>query len=57
VIHACRGVVPKVHASSWIADSADVIGDVELAEESSVWFRSAKGYIGLAAGYRTARSA
>jgi carbonic anhydrase/acetyltransferase-like protein (isoleucine patch superfamily) len=38
VIHAYRGVVPKVHLSAWIADSADVIGDVELGEESSVWF-------------------
>jgi carbonic anhydrase/acetyltransferase-like protein (isoleucine patch superfamily) len=38
VIHAYRGVVPKVHASAWIAGSADVIGDVELGEEVSVWF-------------------
>lgn len=38
MIHAYRGVVPKVHVSTWIADSADVIGDVELGEESSVWF-------------------
>ncbi|HET8576798.1 MAG TPA: gamma carbonic anhydrase family protein [Methylomirabilota bacterium] len=38
MIHAYRGVVPKVHPSVFIAPSADVIGDVELAEESSVWF-------------------
>ncbi len=38
MIHAYRGVVPKVHLYAWIADSADVIGDVELGEESSVWF-------------------
>jgi len=38
MIHAYRGVVPKVHPSAWIADSADVIGDVELGEESNVWF-------------------
>lgn len=38
MILAYRGVVPKVHGSSWIAGSADVIGDVELGEESSVWF-------------------
>jgi len=38
MIHPYRGVMPKVHASAWIADSADVIGDVELGEESSVWF-------------------
>src|SRR3970040_1986379 len=40
MIHPYRGVVPKVHPSAWIADSADVIGDVELGEESSVWFSS-----------------
>ena len=38
MIHAYRGVMPKVHLSAWIAASADVIGDVELGEESSVWF-------------------
>lgn len=38
MIHPYRGVMPKVHLSAWIADSADVIGDVELGEESSVWF-------------------
>ncbi len=38
MIHAYRGVMPKVHPSAWIAGSADVIGDVELGEESSVWF-------------------
>jgi carbonic anhydrase/acetyltransferase-like protein (isoleucine patch superfamily) len=38
MIHPYRGVVPKVHLSAWIADSADVIGDVELGEEASVWF-------------------
>jgi len=38
MIHPYRGVGPKVHVSAWIADSADVIGDVELGEESSVWF-------------------
>jgi len=38
MIHAYRSVMPKVHVSAWIADSADVIGDVELGEGSSVWF-------------------
>ncbi len=38
MIHPYRGVTPKVHPSVFIAASADVIGDVELAEESSVWF-------------------
>lgn len=38
MIHAYRGVMPKVHSSAWVADSADVNGDVELGEEASVWF-------------------
>jgi gamma-carbonic anhydrase len=38
MIHSYGGVLPKVHPSAWIAGSADVIGDVELGEESSVWF-------------------
>ena len=49
MIHAYRGVVPKVRPTAWIAESADVIGDVELGEESSVWF-----YISLAADCRAA---
>jgi carbonic anhydrase/acetyltransferase-like protein (isoleucine patch superfamily) len=40
VIHAYRALTPKVHATAFIADSAHVIGDVELAEDTSVWFCS-----------------
>lgn len=29
---------PKVGKSSWIAPSADVVGDVEIGEECSIWF-------------------
>ena len=29
---------PSLHESAWVADSAQVIGDVTLAEGSSVWF-------------------
>jgi carbonic anhydrase/acetyltransferase-like protein (isoleucine patch superfamily) len=32
-----RGVRPTVHSTVFIDDSAQVIGDVEIAEESSVW--------------------
>ena len=32
------GVAPQVDASAWVADSAQVIGDVHLAASSSVWF-------------------
>ena len=32
-----RGIVPRVHPSAFIDESAQVIGDVEIGEESSVW--------------------
>ncbi len=38
MIHPYRGVLPKVHPSAFVEASAHVIGDVELGEESSVWF-------------------
>ena len=30
--------VPQLHSSSWVADSAEVMGQVEIGEDSSVWF-------------------
>ena len=35
-----RDQTPRVHPSCFIEDSAQVIGDVELGEDSSVWFNS-----------------
>src|SRR5215467_12680490 len=32
-----RGVHPRVHPSAFVDDSAQVIGNVEIGEESSVW--------------------
>jgi len=29
---------PKIENSAWIAPSADIVGDVEIGEDSSVWF-------------------
>lgn len=37
MIRAYRGVYPKVAASAYIDPSAQVIGDVEIGERSSVW--------------------
>lgn len=31
---------PKIHETAFIADDAVIIGDVEIGEESSVWFGS-----------------
>jgi carbonic anhydrase/acetyltransferase-like protein (isoleucine patch superfamily) len=40
MIHAFDGVLPRVHPTAFVAQSAHVIGDVEIGEESSVWFTS-----------------
>lgn len=39
-IRAFQGVSPTIHASCFIEDSAQVIGDVEIGEDSSVWFNT-----------------
>ncbi len=31
---------PEIHSSAWITESAQVIGDVVIGEESSVWFNA-----------------
>ncbi len=37
-IYQLDGLTPRVASSAWVADSAQVIGNVELGEEASVWF-------------------
>ncbi len=37
-LYALDAVAPRVANSAWVADSAQVMGDVELAEDASVWF-------------------
>lgn len=37
-IFSLDGAQPRVAATAWIADSAQVIGNVELAADASVWF-------------------
>ncbi|MFT8245319.1 gamma carbonic anhydrase family protein [Roseomonas sp. BN140053] len=33
-----EGILPRLHATAWVAPTALVVGDVELGEESSVWY-------------------
>ncbi|HWP82659.1 MAG TPA: gamma carbonic anhydrase family protein [Bacteroidota bacterium] len=35
-----KGKVPKIHASVFLAEGAHIIGDVEIGEDSSVWFNA-----------------
>ena len=37
-IYELDGTAPRVAGSAWVADSAQVMGNVELAEDASVWF-------------------
>ena len=37
-IYELDGQAPRLAPSAWVADSAQLIGDVELGEEASVWF-------------------
>ncbi len=39
-LYAFKGKRPTRHATAWVAPSADVIGDVILGEDVSVWFRA-----------------
>ncbi len=33
-----KGLTPKIGKNSWIAPSADIIGDVSMGEDCSIWF-------------------
>jgi carbonic anhydrase/acetyltransferase-like protein (isoleucine patch superfamily) len=37
MIRPYRGVLPRVDSTAFIDDSAQIIGDVEIGQESSVW--------------------
>ena len=37
-IYQLDDLTPAIHESAWVADSAQVMGHVRLAEDSSVWF-------------------
>ncbi len=37
-IYQLDDITPRLADSAWVADSAQVMGNVELAEDSSVWF-------------------
>jgi carbonic anhydrase/acetyltransferase-like protein (isoleucine patch superfamily) len=39
-LYALDGVAPRVGQGAWVADSAQVMGNVELGENASIWFGS-----------------
>ncbi len=40
MIRPFRGRTPEIHPSAFIVDSAEIIGDVVIGKESSVWFNA-----------------
>ncbi len=40
LIRSARGFTPKIHSSVFLAESANVIGDIEIAENSSLWYQT-----------------
>lgn len=40
MIQSFQNLHPKIHETAFVADDAIVIGDVEIGEDSSVWFGS-----------------
>ena len=40
LIKSFRGIEPKIHDTAFIAENAVIIGDVEIGEQSSVWYGS-----------------
>lgn len=37
-VYELDNIAPRMAASTWVADSAQVMGNVELGEDASVWF-------------------
>jgi len=40
MIRPFRDIHPQIHRTAFVADSAQVIGDVHLGEQSSIWFNT-----------------
>lgn len=40
MILSYAGHMPRIAASAFVAESADIIGDVELGENASIWFQA-----------------
>ncbi|MDO4461351.1 MAG: gamma carbonic anhydrase family protein [Bacteroidia bacterium] len=38
IVKELRGFTPKVHESAYLAETAVLIGDVEIAEGASIWY-------------------
>ena len=37
-VHPFAGRMPRIHPDAWIAPGAQVVGDVEIGADSSIWY-------------------
>ncbi len=37
MVRSCRGVSRRIHPTAFIDETAQVVGDVEIGEESGLW--------------------
>ena len=37
MIKSFRGITPNIHPTAYIAETAEIIGDVEIGEEAGIW--------------------
>ena len=53
-LYTLEGIRPRIAESAWVADSAQVIGQVDVAADASIWFgtvvRGDTAAIGIGAG-------
>ena len=40
LIKSVRGFTPKIAENVFLADNATIIGEVEIKEDSSIWFNA-----------------
>src|SRR5258708_16214151 len=40
MLRSYQGIAPRIHSSCYIDDSAQIVGDVEIGENSSVWMNA-----------------
>lgn len=40
MIRSYQGITPRIHQSCYVDESAQIVGDVEIAENSSVWMNA-----------------
>jgi carbonic anhydrase/acetyltransferase-like protein (isoleucine patch superfamily) len=50
MVRPVQGKSPRIHETAFVAETADVIGDVEVGEHSSIWFHSGPLHGGAVAG-------